>query len=343
MSKQMVMDMPGTDNLTVIKALADASRLRLLQSVLEGPCCVEELAERFGLSASTVSFHLGKLEQAGLVRSRREQYYAMYEAVDGPLDMTLRALVRPPAADRAADRATERGRLEMYHRKVLTAFFEGGHLTRLPAQRKKRLIILAAFAAEFASGRVYDETEVNTVIGRRFDDYCTIRREMIDHGMMRRTGAKYRRLLPDAGAVALPAMGDDTSQDRNDTMERQKRKDIIRAYKEAERTAGIYRVRNLRTGRVLIGSDLNLHGSLNRHRFSLEHGAHMSGTLQQDWNTLGPDAFAFEIVETVKRTDAPDFDTERELKKLEQRWIETLRPFTDHCYNRNERIRVNVF
>jgi hypothetical protein len=335
--------MPDVDNLIVIKALADASRLRLLQSVLEKPRYVEELAGRFGLSPSTVSFHLGKLEHAGLVRGRREQYYTMYEAVDGTLDMPLRALVRASAADRAADSATERGRLEAYHRKVLAAFFTDGLLTRLPAQRKKRLIILAAFASEFATGRVYDETEVNDVIGRRFDDYCTIRREMIDHGLMRRSGARYRRLLPDAETVTLPATGTDQSQHRNDTMERQKRKDIIRAYKETERTAGLYQVRNLRTGRVLIGSALNLHGSLNKHRFSLEHGSHPSGTLQQDWNTLGPEAFAFEIVETVKRTDDSDYDADRELKKLEQRWIESHRPFSEHCYNRNERIRVNVF
>ena len=74
-----------------------------------------------------------------------------------------------------------------------------------------------------------------------------------------------------------------------------KRKELIQEYKLTEPVAGIYRIRSKETGRVLIGSSLNLHGPLNRHRLQLEVGSHRSERLQKDWNALGPEAFAFEM------------------------------------------------
>ncbi|MBQ6395266.1 MAG: winged helix-turn-helix transcriptional regulator, partial [Atopobiaceae bacterium] len=50
--------------------LSDASRLRIVQSLTRGEMYTELLAERLGLSPSTVSFHLKKLEDAGIVSSR---------------------------------------------------------------------------------------------------------------------------------------------------------------------------------------------------------------------------------------------------------------------------------
>ena len=39
---------------------------------------VERLAERLGITAPTVSFHLKKLADAGAVASYKSQYYTMY-------------------------------------------------------------------------------------------------------------------------------------------------------------------------------------------------------------------------------------------------------------------------
>ena len=40
---------------------------------------------------------------------------------------------------------------------------------------------------------VYDEKEVNAKIETFFEDYCTIRRDMISEGIMAREGTKYIR------------------------------------------------------------------------------------------------------------------------------------------------------
>ena len=78
-------------SIQIMKAMADSSRLMLLQALRE-PQCVEELSQRCGLAASTVCFHLGKLEKAALVRKRKEQYYAVYALNEEIFDKSLREL-----------------------------------------------------------------------------------------------------------------------------------------------------------------------------------------------------------------------------------------------------------
>ena len=64
--------------LKIFKCLSDTSRLRIVQSLAQGEMYTELLAERLNLTPSTVSFHMKKLEDAGLAVSRKEQYYTVY-------------------------------------------------------------------------------------------------------------------------------------------------------------------------------------------------------------------------------------------------------------------------
>ena len=66
------------DTIQLLKALADRSRIRIVNALDGKPQYVEELSERLNLAPSTVSFHLKKLEDAGLVHSKKEQYYTVY-------------------------------------------------------------------------------------------------------------------------------------------------------------------------------------------------------------------------------------------------------------------------
>lgn len=117
------------------------------------------------------------------------------------------------------------------------------------------------------------------------------------------------------------------------------RKDINREYKERVIPAGVYQVKNIANGKVLLGSSLNLEGPLNRHKFMLKIGSHTNKELQKEWNEFGPDKFVFEILEVVKVKDDPNFNLKDELTLLEQIWLEELQPFGDRGYNINERIR----
>ena len=113
------------------------------------------------------------------------------------------------------------------------------------------------------------------------------------------------------------------------------RKSIIRAYKETRRPMGIYRIHNTRDDRSLIGRSVDLPAILNRERVSLRFGMHSNATLQADWNALGPDAFVFEVLDTLEPPkDQPDYDPTDDLRVLEGMWLDRLQPFNEGGYMR---------
>jgi group I intron endonuclease len=116
------------------------------------------------------------------------------------------------------------------------------------------------------------------------------------------------------------------------------RKKLNREYVERVKPAGIYQVKNITSGKMLLGSSLNLEGPLNRHKFMLKIGSHTNKALQKDWNELGTESFVFEILEEVKMKDDPNFNLQDELTLLEMIWLEKLQP-VENGYNLNVRIR----
>lgn len=117
------------------------------------------------------------------------------------------------------------------------------------------------------------------------------------------------------------------------------KKDLKREYKEREKMAGVFQVKNTANGKVLLGSSLNLEGPLNSHKFMLTIGSHRNKELQQEWNEYGPDKFVFEILDVVKVKDDPNFNLSDELALLEQIWLEELQPFGERGYNIDTKIR----
>ena len=112
------------------------------------------------------------------------------------------------------------------------------------------------------------------------------------------------------------------------------RKALARAYKESRRPMGVYCVRNLQTGDMLIGRSTDLPAILNRERTSLRFGGHPNRRLQQEWNARGPDAFSFEVLDTLAwPEDTPNFDPTGDLLLLESMWRERLQPDGARSYN----------
>jgi predicted transcriptional regulator len=174
-------------SIEIMKSLADTSRLRVLNVIMEKPHYVEEISHKLGLAASTVSFHLKKLENARLVTQAKDQYYIIYSINEELFDKSLRELTNFDNIEKYA----QDKRIDAYRNKVLKAFFRGKKLTRLPVQRKKRLIVLEEFVKKFNKGRTYTEQEVNEIILEQYDDYCQIRRRMIEEGIMKRNNQIY--------------------------------------------------------------------------------------------------------------------------------------------------------
>jgi len=173
----------------LFKGLADKSRLRILKSLIKEDMYVERLAKRLGVSPPTISFHLKKLEEAGLVKSRKEQYYTVYSLRRDTLTHNILDLL---SGDMQDDDLQDQ-RDEIYKQNVLAAFMEHGKLTAIPAQLKKRKIILEEIGKSFAENREYTEKEVNIIIADFHDDFCTIRRDMIGFGLLQRQNDIYSK------------------------------------------------------------------------------------------------------------------------------------------------------
>ena len=87
-----------------------------------------------------------------------------------------------------------RQREDAYRKKVIESFFDGEQLKSIPVQRKKKLIVLEKIAERFTPGQVYEEAALSEAIARIHPDYCTIRRDMISEGILRRENGKYVRI-----------------------------------------------------------------------------------------------------------------------------------------------------
>ncbi|HEY9842215.1 MAG: metalloregulator ArsR/SmtB family transcription factor [Candidatus Sericytochromatia bacterium] len=173
--------------LALFKVLADDTRLRILGMVGEKPCAVEELAARLGLKEPTVSHHLNRLREAELVEVERDKNSRLYRLSPKSLHELSRELL---AIDEVV--APEQAQADsVWEEKVLQTFLVNGRLSRIPASRKKREVILLWLARQFEPQRRYSEREVNQLLGSYHEDVATLRRELIGYGWLQRENQIY--------------------------------------------------------------------------------------------------------------------------------------------------------
>lgn len=80
-----------------------------------------------------------------------------------------------------------------YERRVFQAFVEGGRLKAIPVKRKKREVLLRHMVQVFEGRRVYREAEVNAILGDFHEDVATLRRELVEMGLLIRYRGEYAR------------------------------------------------------------------------------------------------------------------------------------------------------
>jgi ArsR family transcriptional regulator len=76
----------------ILKALSDETRLKILEFLLDGEKCVCEIFPHVKRTQSTVSIQLGKLENLGIVESRREGKQIFYKIKDYRICDVFKAL-----------------------------------------------------------------------------------------------------------------------------------------------------------------------------------------------------------------------------------------------------------
>ena len=166
------------------KALSDANRLKIVGLLAQRPYSGEELAALLDLKASTVSHHLAKLTEAGLVSARAEGYYSVYRLEEAALQKTRLLFSRADLATVAAEVDAD-----AYDRKVVGDFTRpDGSLKSIPAQRKKMEAVLRYVVKAFEPGKRYSEKQVNEILARFHADTASLRRELVGYQLMEREG-----------------------------------------------------------------------------------------------------------------------------------------------------------
>src|SRR5437763_12140784 len=161
--------------LQFFKVLADETRLKLLGLLAHREHSVEELAAQLQLKTPTVSHHLAKLKELGLVGMRSEGNTHMYWLHAEALHSISKGLLSSEKMASLVDDAAG----DAWERKVLKDFFEGTRLKEIPASRKKHSVILKWLATRFERGALYKETQVNEIIERHHPQTATQHSDLI--------------------------------------------------------------------------------------------------------------------------------------------------------------------
>jgi biotin operon repressor len=171
--------------ITFFKVFADANRLKIVGLLAQQPYSVEELAALLDLKPSTVSHHLAKLAQIGLVSAKTESYYNVYQLDEKALEAKSRNLF---SEENLAASVLDID-ANAYDNKVIKDYVrKDGSLKTIPAQRKKLEAILRYIVKAFELNKKYSEKKVNEILSQYHEDTASLRRELVGYGLMKREG-----------------------------------------------------------------------------------------------------------------------------------------------------------
>ncbi|QKE75269.1 metalloregulator ArsR/SmtB family transcription factor [Arthrobacter citreus] len=171
------------------KALGDLTRVRIIALLQQGPLNGQEIASKLGLKPPTITHHMTKLREVGLVKERRDKNTIYFTLNTKILEMSAKAIF---TVGTGGDSNMEMSVTESERTSIINNFFtKEGKLKVYPAQRKKKLVVLEHMIKGLEFGRVYPEKEINEYLKEFHEDYATLRRELIMCQFMYRENNQY--------------------------------------------------------------------------------------------------------------------------------------------------------
>jgi hypothetical protein len=174
----------------VLGLLAEEDRLRVVGVLaLDGPSTLAAITQRTGLERRRAYKATHRLVDRDLVDLTGETYRLRTEEI--------RDVARAATPERPVE---EHGAADPGAEQILRRFFADGALLSIPAAHAKRLVVLDHIVRVFEPGVRYAEREVDTLLRAFHDDYVTLRRYLIDAGLLSRESGVYWR---SGGTVSL--------------------------------------------------------------------------------------------------------------------------------------------
>ena len=98
------------------------------------------------------------------------------------------------------------------------------------------------------------------------------------------------------------------------------RSELRREYKASAPAMGVFVVRNLRNRRFELHATRNLKAGMSRLGFEITPSTRPNRELQRDWESMGQDAFAIEVLDVLEPKDEPGWDPAEDLEQLKALW-----------------------
>lgn len=103
------------------------------------------------------------------------------------------------------------------------------------------------------------------------------------------------------------------------------KKELKEEYKHQKPSMGVFQIKNLLNGKILIDSSTDMVSKWNRHQTELKFGSHRNIDLQADWIEYGDKNFDFKILsELDSKENEPGANYNNELNLLKEMVIEKL-------------------
>lgn len=210
------------------KVLADPTRLQIVLMLAEGELHGQALATRLGIGAPTVTHHIGKLRQAGLVSERREGNAIYFRVNYGTLAKDSQALLSElalrhartahVAASMAGTAASLPGDVPFLFRpdeldksvsKKLASVLRRcltpeGRVKHIPDGRKKRGLLWRYLVDRLLDDRLYTRDELAEIIRAVHDDWVTVLDGWVQHGLVVLQQGQFRPVMDASGGVDRP-------------------------------------------------------------------------------------------------------------------------------------------
>lgn len=174
--------------LRFFQVFSNESRLRIIGHLANGEKSVGELADLLGVKEPTVSHHLSEMKGIGLVDVRADGTMRIYRLNSKALEAMSKDIFAQPnlAALVKPSQMTDEER-------VLRTWVKNGRIVDIPAQEKKKQILIRWVAGQIDPERRWTEKEFSEWLKQFNEDYAFLRRYLVDNHYMARENGIYWR------------------------------------------------------------------------------------------------------------------------------------------------------
>ena len=181
--------------LRFFQVFSNESRLKLIGHLANGEKSVGELANLLGIKEPTVSHHLSEMKGIGLVDVRAEGTMRIYRLNAKVLESMSKDIFAQPNLAALVKRS------EMTdEERILRTWVKDGRIIDIPAQEKKKQVVIRWLADQIPADRRWTEREFSEWLMQFHEDYATLRRYLVDSDYMTREKGIYWRTLKDTAA-----------------------------------------------------------------------------------------------------------------------------------------------